>query len=172
MCALLQMAQLFGRSVGVRHCRALFDLDESQILLPPFLGGWGDGVTMRSHSFLSSPLVLLPPDSRGAGGVRSQGDRIIIQRRFPRTLKPACIGFPGTIEFFAAAGVDGELVVFKFQQVVLEGITRNPLADGCAKGSSTNYIKLASTCAEVIGVEAGFGFVDVSVKGKAEVCFC
>ncbi len=42
-----RMAQLFGRSVGARHCRALFDLDESQILLSPFLGDWGDRVTMR-----------------------------------------------------------------------------------------------------------------------------
>ena len=62
-----RMAQLFSRSVGARHCRALFDLDESQILLPPFLGGWGDGATRRSHS---CPLLLScsPLIQGGLGG--------------------------------------------------------------------------------------------------------
>ncbi len=59
MCALLQMAQLFSRSVGARQCRALFDLDESQILLLPFLGGWGMVPQCDRTLVLSS--CLAPP---------------------------------------------------------------------------------------------------------------
>ncbi|HEY9609839.1 hypothetical protein [Allocoleopsis sp.] len=68
----------------------------------------------------SSPLFFSPIFKKGWGNLTSQLNRIIIQGCFPCTLKPACVGFPGTIEFFAAAGVDGELVVFNFQQVVLD----------------------------------------------------
>jgi hypothetical protein len=88
----------------------------------------------------------------------------------PLTLTPNTIRFPRAIFFSPATSSDSQLIAFKFQQVVLPGSASYQFFGGCAEGSRTNLVEFASLFISilVVVVDAGIGFVDVSVQEEAE----
>ena len=113
------------------------------------------GVGRREKIDWSKFQYLARVKSHLGGCHTSQCNSIEIRCTFPPTLTPDTIRFPGAIFFSPATSSDSQLIAFKFQQVVLPGSASYQFLGGCAEGSRTNLVEIASICGHVVAVVAG-----------------
>jgi hypothetical protein len=95
-------------------------------------------------------------------------DRVARQGVLAALGGPSGIGLPGAVDRFAAARLDRQGSALEAEQLVLERIAGDPLADGRAEGAGGEELELSASKARVITEEGVVRFVNGASGTKVQ----